>query len=56
MSEISEQLDNIRDAYETLCDKVNTVLHTQMGDAHRLGVQRSEVLALLRAAEVVSIL
>jgi hypothetical protein len=49
-----EQLDNIRDAYEALCDKVNTVLRTQMGDAHRLGIQRSEVLALLHAAEIVS--
>ena len=43
-------LDNFRAAYVTLNDRVIRALRTQLGDAARLGDQRSEALLLLQRA------
>lgn len=50
---MAEQLNNIRMAYQTLQERVSTALRTQMGDTYRLGLSKSDALALLQAAEQV---
>ena len=47
-------LDNLRSAYSTLNDTVVRALLTQVGDSNRLAQTRSQVFALLQAAEPVS--
>lgn len=46
---MSQQLDNIRAAYDELEGRVCTALQTQLGDAYRLERQRDEVLRLAAA-------
>jgi hypothetical protein len=53
-SSMSNQLDNLRAAYRVLEDRVIRSLRTQMGDAVRLGEQRSQALQFLQAAEQAS--
>ena len=47
--------DNIRSAYHLLEQDVVRALRTQLGDAARLGEQRTHALSLLQAAEPVSL-
>jgi len=51
---MSEQLYNLRTAYQVLQDRVIRALRTQLGDVERLGEQRNQALQFLQAAELVS--
>jgi len=51
---MSEQLYNLRTAYQVLQDRVIRALRTQLGDVERLGEQRNQTLQFLQAAELVS--
>lgn len=51
---MAQQLNNFRVAYQVLDDRVRGALHTQLGDAARLGEQRDQALGFLQAAEQVS--
>lgn len=47
------RIQNIRDAFWTLADRVRTAVHTQMGDRPRLEEQKRDVLQFLRHLEQV---
>lgn len=47
-------VDNIRGGYRVLEDRVNTALHTQLGDAERLTGIRSEAIHLAETIEMVN--
>ena len=49
----SSVLDNFRAAYYVLEERVIRALQTQLGDAARLGEQRTHALSLLQTAEQV---
>ncbi|KAJ7619803.1 hypothetical protein DFH06DRAFT_1341892 [Mycena polygramma] len=48
---MSNQLANLRDAYNVLETRVLRALRTQVGDGARLRAQRDEAFQLLAAAE-----
>lgn len=52
---MSQVLNNLRTAYQTLSARVIRALHTQLGDPGQLQLQRDQVLAFLNAAEQVSV-
>ena len=47
---MADRLNNIRTAYASLRDRVTGAFRTQIGDAPRLRIIRSEVLSLRAAA------
>ena len=42
-------LQNVREAFARVTDRVNTALRTQIGDNQRLEAEREDVLLLLQA-------
>lgn len=50
-----DPLINLRIRYHEIVRSVVRALHTQLGDAERLGVHRRDILLFMGAAELVSV-
>lgn len=53
---MSDPVSNLRIRYNEIVRNVSRALHTQLGDAERLQVHRRDIILLVGAAELVSVI